>query len=36
MRSTESGLTKTGRFVGTIDYISREQISGQEAGAATG
>ena len=33
--ATESGLTKTGQFVGTIDYISPEQIKGEEAGAAS-
>ena len=32
---TEASLTKTGHFVGTFDYISPEQISGQPASAAS-
>ncbi len=31
--ATESGLTQTGRFVGTLDYVAPEQISGKEIDA---
>jgi Protein kinase domain len=31
--ATESGLTQTGRFVGTLDYVAPEQISGKSIDA---
>jgi serine/threonine protein kinase len=33
--SGESGVTKTGQFVGTIDYVAPEQILGNAAGSPT-
>lgn len=34
-KGSHSGLTRTGQFVGTIDYISPEQVDGKEVDART-
>ena len=31
--ATNSGITQTGRFVGTLDYVAPEQISGADVDA---